>query len=270
MRTLIRVGLVGCGTIGREIAKACQGSLKDKFRLVSFFDIDQTKYARMRKICKVRPAGSLEELVDRSSLIVEAANARVPYLLIKEASRRKKDIMIMSVGGLIGHRGLLKKAEKSGINVYLPSGAIAGIDALKSAACSKIDEVILFTRKPPKGLEGAPYIRSRKIDLKGLKKDKVVFKGSASDAVKAFPKNINVSAILSIAGIGAGRTQVRIIASPGAKRNVHEIIIRGKFGVIKTRTENVPSPYNPKTSYLAALSAVATLRNIAGMVKIGT
>jgi aspartate dehydrogenase len=172
------------------------------------------------------------------------------------------------VGGLIGKEKLLKLAKNS--RVYIPSGAICGIDGLKSASAGRIDSVTLTTRKPPKGLEGAPYLKERGIDPARFKDETVVFDGSAKDAIKGFPQNVNVSAVLSLAGIGAARTRVRIIASPGSERNIHEVEITGDFGKILTRTENVPSRTNPKTSALAILSAIATLGAIADRVRVGT
>ncbi len=110
----------------------------------------------------------------------------------------------------------------------------------------------------------------KNIDLDSIKKEKVIFEGTADKAVKAFPKNINVSAVLSLAGVGAKRTKVRIICSPGSRRNIHEIEAKGEFGRISVKTENVPSPDNPKTSYLTALSAIATVKGIIDGVRIGT
>jgi len=186
------------------------------------------------------------------------------------AYKNSTDIMIMSVGGVLGNEDLLKKLDKSNIKVYMPSGALAGIDAIKAAGCAGISSVTLVTRKPPKGLEGAFYIEKNKIDLKKIKKETVVFSGNVNEAVKGFPKNINVSAILSLAGIGAKDTHIKIVVVPGSTTNSHEIIAQGVFGKIVTRTENVPSPTNPKTSYLASLSAIATLKGIVKNIKIGT
>jgi len=130
--------------------------------------------------------------------------------------------------------------------------------------------VVLTTSKPPAGLAGAPFVAENQIDLDEIKERTVLFEGTAQEAVKAFPANINVAASLSLAGIGPQRTQVRIIADPELSANVHQIEVIGKFGKLTTRTENLPSPSNPKTSYLAALSAVATLKSITEAAKIGT
>ena len=178
--------------------------------------------------------------------------------------------MIMSVGGLIGATKVFDSAAKKGCSVYIPSGAICGLDGIKAARCSSIKSAVLTTRKPPRALEGAPYILKKKINLSKLKKDTVIFDGTARQAAKAFPKNINVAASLSLAGIGFNRTKVRIIACPGLKKNSHCIEAKGSFGRIVTQTENVPSPGNPKTSFMAILSAIAALGGIINNSRVGT
>jgi aspartate dehydrogenase len=209
-----------------------------------------------------------DHLIKRCDIIVEAASAAVSADILGRCIAKKKDVLIMSVGGLIGKKELLKKAVKS--RVYIPSGAICGIDGLKSASAGRIDSVTLTTRKPIRGLKGAPYLKEKGMDLDAIKGETVVFEGSASDAVKGFPQNVNVSAVLSLAGIGGAKTKVRIVTSPSYDKNIHEIEITGNFGRLTTRAENVPSKTNPKTSELAILSAIATLKAIASSVRIGT
>lgn len=266
----LRVGIIGCGVIGGEIAEACVTLLKEKIELAALFDIDRKKSENLSKSVKKNvTADSLEDLFDKCDLIVEAANAKIARNLLQKAIKNSKDIMMMSIGGLIESEDLLDEARKKGVRVYLPSGAICGVDGLKSARLSKIESVTLTTRKPPRGLFGAPYLQEKEIDIDSIKGEKVIFEGTALEAVKGFPKNVNVSSILSLAGIGAGNTTVRIITSPAYTRNTHEVEITGDFGRITTKTENVPSR-NPKTSKLAALSAVATLKGIAESVRMGT
>ena len=156
-----------------------------------------------------------------------------------------------------------------GIDIYLPSGAISGLDGLKSAMMAKVKSATLTTRKPTAGLKGAPYIKEKNIDLDSIKKETVIFEGTAEDAVKGFPQNVNVSATLSMCGLGPKNTKVRIVTSPDYTSNTHEVEIEGDFGRLKTVTENVPMPTNPKTSYLAALSAIAVLSDIISSSRIG-
>ncbi|MFC1576632.1 aspartate dehydrogenase [Candidatus Omnitrophota bacterium] len=267
----LKVGIIGCGAIGTEVATCSATVLKDKVALVALYDTDKEKCAGLsREIKKDIVVDSAETLFGKVDLVIECASSAVSRELVEKAIEMGKDIMVMSVGGLIDGEELLKKAENKGTKVYIPSGAVCGIDAFKAAKQSKIDKVTLTTRKPPRGLEGAPYLKEKNIDINSIKNETVIFVGSAREAVRGFPKNVNVASLLSLAGIGASNTKVRIVTSPEYTKNTHEIEIIGDSGRITTKTENVPFEKNPKTSKLASLSAIATLKGIAGSVRIGT
>lgn len=268
----LKVGIIGCGTIGAEIANACR--IRDSSKslsLIGICDADEEKAKMLKKALKGKVLIlKVGELIKKVDLIVEAASALCSADILKQAIKRRKDILIMSIGGLLGNEDLLEKASKAGIKVYLPSGALCGIDGLKSAGIGRIDSVTLTTRKPPKGLQGAPYLKENNIDLSSVREETVIFDGNARDAVKGFPLNVNVCAILSLAGIGAKNTRVKIVTSSSYTKNIHEVEIEGESGRITTKTENVPSNTNPKTSQLAIFSAIATLEGIAKSVRIGT
>ena len=267
---MIKVGLVGCGVIGTEIAKAIDEKIPG-MQLVAICDRNKFKQDRLKQSLNVKPETmSLENLIEEADLIIEAASPRIAGELARKVIGRGKDIMIMSVGGMVDYLDLFDEARKKGCRIYLPSGAVIGLDGIKAAREARIDSVVLTTSKPPSGLQGAPYILEKGIDLGKIKERTVIFEGSCREAVKAFPKNINVAATLSFAGIGVDKTRIRVIADPSLKRNVHHILVRGDFGKMEMLVENVPSPFNPKTSYLAALSAIATLRGIADTVRVGT
>ena len=265
-----KLGLVGCGTIGREIALAIdRGEIE---MVLSYLcDLDVAKAGSLKKDLKNFSPEilTIEELVKKSDFVVEAASKDVAPLVLKLCLKEKRDILIMSIGGLLSEEELLTEARKN-ISIYLPSGALAGLDAIKAARLGGIKSVRLTTTKPPQGLEGAPYVKARQIDLKAIKEKKVIFEGTASEAVKGFPQNVNVAALLSLAGLGPEKTMVSIVVDPQEKRNCHEIEVIGDFGRLITRTENLPSPRNPKTSYLASLSAIATLKGLSTSLKIGT
>jgi aspartate dehydrogenase len=174
------------------------------------------------------------------------------------------------VGGLVDSLDLFEKAKEKECRVYFPSGAIAGLDAIKGAKESRIDSVTLTTYKSPSALQGAPYLAREGIKLSEIKEKTTLFEGSCREAVKAFPQNINVAASLAFAGVGLEKTRVRVVVDPALKRNVHQIVVEGDFGRLETRTQNLPSPINPKTSYLAVLSAIATLKGIVNPLKVGT
>ncbi len=267
---MIKAGIIGCGTIGDVIADAIAHRFSDAIELSGVCDIDREKADRLLSKLKVK-ANILtkKELMQKCGLIIESASGKVSYEIAKEALEAGKDVLVMSTGGLLGKPDIFGLAKKKGAKIYLPSGALCGLDGVKSAMMANVRSVILTTRKPPAGLKGAPYIVENNIDLAAIKKQTLIFEGTAEEAVKGFPKNVNVSATLSMCGLGAKDTKVRIITSPGYTSNSHEIEAEGDFGKLKAITENVPMPDNPKTSYLAALSAVATLKNIIESNRIG-
>jgi aspartate dehydrogenase len=265
----LKISLIGCGFIGTEIAKAIS-SLKE-VELVAVVDLDKKKAEKLVKLSKDTPKiTDIDSAVKMADLIVECAVKDVVYEVATKSLNQGKDIMIMSTGGLVEHLELLDLARKKDVCIYLPSGAVSGLDGIKSATAGKVYSVSLTTSKPPISLKGAPYLIQHKINLDGISEKKLIFEGNAIEAIKGFPANINVAVSLSLAGIGLEKTKVKIVADPSLKVNVHEIEIIGDFGRIVTRTENVQAPTNPKTSYLAALSAVATFRRIIDPVKIGT
>lgn len=269
----LRIGVVGCGAIGSSLAKAVVSDFAREARLVSIYDIDRDRALGLARKLKneslVSP--SLGYLIKRTDLVIEAAEAKACLEIARSVLSKGRDIMIMSVGGVITHTTQLRiLARKNQAQIYIPSGAICGIDALKAASEKKIRKVVLITRKNPRSLQGIEYIRRKGLRLDKIKRDTVLFSGNARQAVKLFPQNINVAATLSIAGIGQARTRVKIIASPKVKRNIHEIYIESDVGKISTRVENLVHPGNPKTSFLVVLSAIATLRQILQPIRVGT
>ena len=254
------LALVGCGTIGRALLERVRGRIGGTLSGILLYDIDPEKSKALAKETKGSSlARDMRSAVVRSDIVVEAADPGAAGEMLELAVESRKDVMILSVGGMIGKEELLLKAAKAGIAVIFPSGAIGGLDAIRAARIAGIDSVTLTTMKHPKSLKGAPYIVEKGIDIGTIDSETVIFEGSVTDAVRAFPKNINVSAALALAGIGPEKTRVRIVSSPEFSRNIHEIRVESKAGTFTFRTENVPFPSNPKTSYLAALSAMAAL-----------
>jgi len=273
LRKKLKIGLVGCGAIGSSLAKCIVLDFAEGAQLVGVNDLDIKKAHAVAKICKKSAplVLNLENLIKRSDLIIEATQADAAFEIAKKVIQAGSDIMVMSVGGILKHYRQLKRlAQKKCAHIFIPSGAISGIDGLKAASCGKIKKVTMITTKPKKAFSGVAYVVKKNIRLDDSKGDVVLFEGSASSAIRAFPQNVNVSATLSLAGIGPEKTRVRVIASDRISRNIHQIEIESDSGKIICRTENVIHPANPKTSYLAALSAVATLRQILNPVKIGT
>jgi aspartate dehydrogenase len=206
-------------------------------------------------------------------LVVEAASQNALTSYLNPIILLKKDILVMSVGAFANpdfFSEVIKNVEKNDINLYVPSGAIAGIDAIKSVR-SSISYVTLTTTKNPNSLKDSPFFKKNNLTLDSIKKRTLLFEGSAVEAVQNFPANVNVAALLGLAGIGVEKTKVNVIADPALRINKHEIKVIGKFGELIVRVKNIPSPNNPKTSYLAILSVIESLRSITTKgVKYGT
>src|SRR4029077_13012557 len=149
------------------------------------------------------------------------------------------------------------------------SAAIAGLDGVKGAKVGAIDSVTMETRKPPRGLAGAPWIESQQIDLDSITRETLIFEGTATEACRAFLANVNVVAALSLAGIGPEKTRIRIFASPEQPLNRHRITGQGEFGRLTIEIENVPSE-NPRTGKLSYLSTIAFLRDLSATLPVRT
>ena len=268
----IKVGILGCGAIGSRMALAIKDELKDSAVVAGVFDIQD---GRAEKLAKNFSRGriikhSIEELIKSCDLMVEAVNAKDTQKLIKQALSAKKDVLVMSVGKLLGAKDIFQTASKNRCSLLVPSGAIAGLDAIKAASQRKISKITLTTRKPTFGFTQNEYITKQNIDLTKIKSETVLFDGNVKTAVQHFPQNINVAAAIALASLAEDKMRIRIITSPEYKINSHEIEVTGDFGRLVTRTENEVCPDNPKTSYLAVLSAIQTLKQYFQEVKIGT
>lgn len=259
---MIKVGIVGMGVIGTHIAKAIANGIPGL--AVAGVSV------RSPTTAGGFAAFSIDELIQRSDLIVEAATQAALREFGPSVLGRGRDLMVLSVGGLIGVMDeWARLAEQGGCRILVPSGAIAGLDGMKGAREGAITSVTMETRKPPRGLAGAPYIVAQRIDLEAIRSETLIFEGAATEAVQAFPANVNVVAALSLAGVGPQRTRIKIFAVPGLERNQHRIIIEGEFGRLRIEVENVPSE-NPRTGKLSYLSAIAMLRELGAAVHVGS
>ena len=260
-----RIGLLGCGAIGTQIALAIDTKIIPA-RLTHVYDKDKTSTERLVSILDDKP-----QIVENSHLlssnsvdiIVEAASPSAVRDVGLSVLQNHKDLMIMSVGALLDDtilEVLTDACHEFNKMIYLPSGAIAGLDGIRCVQ-HDLKSVSITTTKHPDSLRGAPFFkRDDAIHIDKIESPTVIFKGSAREAVLAFPANVNVSAILSLAGIGGDKTVVCVVADPNAKRNIHRIEATGGFGRMEFVIENMPSTQNPKTSQLAALSAIEVLR----------
>lgn len=262
------VGIVGCGAIGRALLNAADSG-RLSVRIAGITSRTE-KSARefLSTLNSPPPYLPLQDLIAASDLVVEAAGGSVVPGLAMEVFAAGKDLMVISIGALLDHPEIMESSRRTGCRLYMPSGAIAGLDGIKSACVGQITHVTMTTRKPPNGLEGAPHMIQNGISLAGLSEEKEVFSGTARAACKGFPANVNVSAAVSLAGIGPDRTRIRILAVPGLQRNCHDIEVEGEFGRLHIHIENVPSE-NPKTGKLTALSIVRAVQDVVDPVRIG-
>ena len=271
----VKIGIIGCGAIGSRMAEAIQKDFKHDCQLVGLYDIDRAKVERLLKrlSIKIRADQSLDAVIKKSDFMIEAVNSDQVKNIVRKTLKAKKSILAMSVGRMLHAKALFDLARKNKCYILLPSGAIAGIDAVKAASLKNIKSITLTTRKPPSGLMNNEHLIRRGIDMNKIKKETVLFSGAVEKAVKYFPQNINVAATIALALQAKrrkSRFKVRLITSPKFKRNIHEIEMEGDFGHMLSRTENVPCPDNPKTSYLAVLSGLQSLKQYCTGILVGT
>ena len=276
---MVRVGLVGCGTIGSAVAKALRRRYGALAKITALHDVDPTRATTLAKqLHPVPPVVSFPTLLRQSHLVIEAASVDAAARVVAQALRAHRDVLVMSAGGLLSDQAWIRAARRSRGKVYLASGALIGLDGVKAMAVGRVRSACLTTRKPPQAFASAPYVRQRGLHLEQLRRPSVIFEGSPEAVVRAFPQNTNIAATLTLALRCHGsamrqgpvaRPRIRVVADPTIRRNVHELEVEGDCGRIQCRIESVPSA-NPKTSELAVRSAIATLDRLFGSVLIGT
>jgi len=266
----MKIGIVGVGTIASFLCRELKPD--SSFELVAVADIDEDRAGRV-----LNDNGYAEELIlplekfpEDTDVYIETAAAAVAGEVAIYALGKGKTAIIASIGGLGDIDKYLEVAEKTGGRLLLPSGAIAGLDALKAIPPDSIDSVTLITTKPARTLADMSYLTDKGIDTLKFTESTRVFEGSARDAAEAFPRSINVAAALSHAGIGLDKTKVEIWADPKGDRNCHSIRVESGHGTLATDVANVPFEENPRTSRLAAYSILATVRGLTRPMVAGT
>lgn len=259
-----RVGLIGCGTIGFLTAKAVdEGRVNAK--LVYVYDSQKEVALRLVEKLRDKPKildGVEEMLKDkRLEVIVEAASNEAVIKYLKPIIDAGKEVLVMSIGGLLfpETRGIY---EENAARIHVPAGAIAGLDAVQAISLVGVDEVVLTTRKPPEALAYSNYFKEHGINLEKIREPTLVYEGPVEDALKHFPRSVNVAAALAL--YSKSGVLVRIIADPTRREIMHEIDVESKVSNLKILVENMPHPENPRTSYLAALSCIQKLREVCG------
>ncbi len=253
----MKLGIIGCGAIGTDVAKAAD--MMDDIEKIYLYDINPVAAEQLCSVVKKASIKKVNDFLKDIDVVFEAASQEAVTQYAAAILEAKKDLIIMSIGSLFDD-ALRKKLEniarKHHRKIYLPSGAVCGIDGVLAASVEKLDSVTLVTTKSPASLGRCVEDRT------------IVFEGTARDAVKQFPRNINVAACLSLAGVGFDETKVEIVADPVETRINHKILAHGRFGRLRAEVENMPNPSNPQSSYMASLSAIATLRRVLDPLQI--
>jgi len=266
---VMRIGIVGLGTIGQALAKALdRGEVAAQLTAVHSRNMAQA-HAFAHTLGRVPEVVDLAGVIAHCDLVIEAATQEALSAMAPAILKAGKDLMVLSVGAMLDHPEWPALAARHGCRLYVPSGAIVGLDGLKGACMGRVDAVTITTRKPPQGLAGAPYVEAHGINVYAFTTETVIFEGSAREACQGFPANVNVAAALSLAGIGPDCTRIRILVAPGNTRNMHDVEVEGEFGRLTTHIENVPTD-NPRTGKLSYLSALAMLKQIVSSCHYGT
>lgn len=265
----LKVGIAGLGAVGREVARRLMAGIPGlSLSAVAVRDVEKAKreLTWLNEKVAFLPA---PELAAHCDVIVEC----LPPALFREvavsAIQRGRIFMPLSVGRLLENSDLIDRAKETGARILVPTGALLGLDAVRAAAEGGIRSVKMVTRKPPAGLEGAPYLSEHNISITGITEPRKVFEGSAREGARGFPANVNVAAALGLAGIGPDRTQLEIWADPTVTRNTHTITVDADVVRFTMTIEGVPSE-NPRTGRIVAPSTIAALRGLVSELKVGS
>lgn len=272
-----KIGIIGCGAIGQEIAIFLAKELKDKIKVYALADQDKQKASLLKQKLKNKPLIlDNQALIKQVDLVVEAASKDCAKEVVAIAIKEKKDVVILSVGAIIENLNLVRQAKARGINIYIPSGAICGLDGLGALSLGTIKEITITTSKPPAGFKNSDYLKSKGLDLAKINKPKVIFRGKVEQAIRYFPQNINVAATLLLAAnlgkrdINHNIVNVCIQVNPKIKRNIHQIDIKAKEANFSLKIDNLPSKENPKTSMLTSLSVKYLFSKMFSELKLGS
>jgi aspartate dehydrogenase len=265
-----RVAIAGFGAIGKPVAAALDRGMPGlELAAVSARDSARAEQA-MAGFAHPVPVLPLADLAAAADIVVECAPAAHLREIAEPALAKGRTLVVLSCGALLDNFDLVELACRHGGRILVPTGALLGLDAVQAAAEGDISRVHMITRKPPEGLDGAPYLVERGICVLGIAAAQRVFTGNAREAARGFPANVNVAAALALAGIGPDRTTIEIWADPEIDRNIHRIEVEADAVRLQMQIENVPSLENPKTGRLTPLSVIALLRKLSSPLAIGT
>jgi aspartate dehydrogenase len=265
----LRIAIAGLGAIGLKLAEALDQGIPGCV-LSAVSANDRGKAAdRLAHLKRPAPVVTIAELEPLADIVVECAPAKLLPAIAEPFLRAGKTVIVLSAGAILSHDHLVGLARQHGGQIVVPTGALLGLDAVTAAAEGKIHEVRMVTRKPVRGLAGAPYLEENKISIDDIKEPLRIFKGTPREAAIGFPANLNVAVALSLAGIGADKTTLEIWADPALKRNVHRVEVDSDSASFSMTIENLPSE-NPKTGKITALSVISYLRKLNAPLRVGS
>lgn len=267
---MLRVGVIGYGTAGKDIIGRLDAGELEQCELGAILVRSADKHRAQQRYSD-RFTDDVDAFFDRQlDVVVECAGHASVELYAERALRAGADVVVISVGALGDaplYDRLMAAANESGRKIIVPSAAIAGLDRIAAAAEGPLDSIRLTTRKPVKAWRGT--YAEEVVNLDDVVEPTPIFTGNARDSARLFPESVNVSAALSLAGIGFERTEVHVVVDPTIDKNIHEVTAEGKFGAVKIEVQNTPSPSNPKTGYIVAMSVCKVLRGLASPLQIG-
>jgi aspartate dehydrogenase len=265
----LRVAVAGLGAIGLKLAEALDRGIPGcVLAAVSANDRDKAA-KRLAHLARAVPVVALDELEPSADIVVECAPAKLLPAIAEPFLRAGKTVIVLSAGAILSHEHLVGLARQHGGQIVVPTGALLGLDAVTAAAEGEIRSVRMITRKPVRGLAGAPYLAEHNIRIEDITEPTRIFKGSPREAAIGFPANLNVAVALSLAGIGADNTTLEIWADPALERNVHRIEVDSDSASFSMSIENIPSD-NPKTGRITALSVISYLRKLGAPLRVGS
>ena len=265
------VAIAGLGAIGLAVARAIDTGTIPGLTLTAVAARDaeraQQKLTGFRRAPKIVP---LTELATHADVIVECIPGAHFRTIAAAAVEAGRIFMPLSVGQLLANMDLVDRAQETGARILVPTGALLGLDAVRAVSEGEVHSVTIVTRKPPAGLAGAPHLVANNISLEGLTEPRRIFEGTAREAIKGFPANVNVAVALSLAGIGPDRTRVEIWADPDIARNTHSIAVKSASSDLSMTIASIPSLENPATGRITPLSVIAALRRLTAPLVVGT
>ena len=275
MKQPLRIALLGGGTIAGLVLEQARDGALPGVEIVALAGrrTDSPAASLARQFGVEYLIGAKALLALRSDAVLEAASheaVREHLVALLEAGI---GVVVLSAGALADD-ALREAAEaaslRTGALLFVPSGGIGGLDALRTACLAGVDEVSIQVAKPPAAWKGIPYVERSGVSLDRLDGPVILFEGAAREGVPHFPQNVNIAAVLALAGVGMDRTRLKVVADPALTLNTHTIRVSGRSGRFTVVLENVPSPDNPKTSWLACYSGLAALRALRDSVRYGT